>query len=47
MVVLHVGTNNVDNTAEEIADGIFQVINRIRAKHPDVYILLPVRIFKY
>lgn len=42
IVVLHVGTNNVDNKAEEIADGIQEIAQRIRSKLPDAYIVLPV-----
>ncbi|KAI8128327.1 putative platelet-activating factor acetylhydrolase IB subunit beta [Lucilia cuprina] len=41
IVVLHVGTNNVDNKPEEIADGIYEIIQRIRSKLPDAYIVLP------
>ncbi|XP_037936407.1 platelet-activating factor acetylhydrolase IB subunit beta homolog [Teleopsis dalmanni] len=41
IVVLHVGTNNVDNSAAEIADGILEIVNKIRTKLPDVYIVLP------
>lgn len=42
IVVLHVGTNNVENKSEEIADGIYEIIQRIRSKLPDAYIVLPV-----
>lgn len=41
IVVLHVGTNNVDNSPEEIAEGIYQIILKIREKLPDAYIVLP------
>lgn len=41
-IVLHVGTNNYDNTPEEIADGIIEIIQLIRERHPDVYVVLPV-----
>lgn len=44
IIVLHVGTNNVQNTAEEIADGITEIVKSIREKLPDVYIVLPVSI---
>lgn len=42
IVVLHVGTNNVSNTAEEVAEGISEIVNAIRQKLPDAYIVLPV-----
>lgn len=42
IIVLHVGTNNVKNTAEEIADGISEIVKSIREKLPEVYIVLPV-----
>lgn len=42
IVVLLVGTNNISNTAEEIAEGIFEIVQNIRDKLPDVYIVLPV-----
>jgi len=41
IVVLHVGTNNVDNNAEEIVDGIISIINSIRKRLKDTYIVLP------
>lgn len=41
-IVLHVGTNNYDNVPEEIAEGIVEIVYKIREKHPDVYIVLPV-----
>ncbi|XP_017773048.1 PREDICTED: platelet-activating factor acetylhydrolase IB subunit beta homolog [Nicrophorus vespilloides] len=40
-VVLHVGTNNHQNTPEEIVDGITEIINSIKEKLPDVYIVVP------
>lgn len=42
IIVLHVGTNNVKNSAEEIADGISEIVKCIREKLPEVYIVLPV-----
>ena len=42
IVVLHAGTNNVSNTAEEVAEGISEIVNAIRQKLPDAYIVLPV-----
>lgn len=44
VIVLHVGTNNYDNNPEEIKDGIIEIIHIIREKHPDVYIVIPVRL---
>ncbi|CAH1970667.1 unnamed protein product [Acanthoscelides obtectus] len=40
VIVLHVGTNNFQNTAEEIRDGILNLIDVVREKHPDVYIVV-------
>lgn len=42
VVVLHVGTNNHRNTAGEIFDGIVEVVNCIREKLPEAYIVIPV-----
>lgn len=47
VIVLHVGTNNITNSPEEIRDGILELLDVIREKHPDVYIVLPVSINKY
>nr|CAH7722513.1 unnamed protein product [Callosobruchus chinensis] len=41
VIVLHVGTNNFQNSAEEIRDGILNLIDVIREKHSDVYIVIP------
>lgn len=41
VVVLHVGTNNHKNTPEEIIEGIENLVNVIREKHPETYIVLP------
>ncbi|VEN42668.1 unnamed protein product [Callosobruchus maculatus] len=41
VIVLHVGTNNFQNSAEEIRDGILNLIDVIREKHSDVYIVVP------
>lgn len=41
VVVLHVGTNNINNTAEEISEGIYEIIKKIRQKLPETYIVLP------
>lgn len=37
-----VGTNNTSHTAEEVAEGIFEIVKVIREKLPDTYIVLPV-----
>lgn len=42
IVVLLVGTNNVKNTADEVAEGIFEIVKTIRDKLADAYIVLPV-----
>lgn len=42
IVVLHVGTNNVSNSAAEVADGVLANVTKIRQKLPGAYILLPV-----
>ncbi|CAH1183773.1 unnamed protein product [Phaedon cochleariae] len=41
VIVLHVGTNNHANTPEEIKDGIIELVEKIREKHPEVYIVIP------
>ncbi|XP_057664625.1 platelet-activating factor acetylhydrolase IB subunit beta homolog [Diorhabda carinulata] len=41
IIVLHVGTNNYSNTPEEIRDGIVELVEIIKEKHPDVYIVVP------
>ncbi|XP_066253948.1 platelet-activating factor acetylhydrolase IB subunit beta homolog [Euwallacea similis] len=41
VILLHVGTNNYKNTAEEIVEGILEIINAIRERHHDVYIVVP------
>lgn len=42
IVVLLVGTNNVQHTADEVAEGIFEIVKTIRDKLADSYIVLPV-----
>lgn len=42
VVVIMVGTNNLENSAEEIADGIAETISSVRNKLPETYIILPV-----
>lgn len=44
IIVLHAGTNNTQNTPDEIVDGIIEIIKAIRFKFPDVYIVFPVSI---
>ncbi|XP_055300747.1 platelet-activating factor acetylhydrolase IB subunit beta homolog [Sitodiplosis mosellana] len=41
VVVLLVGTNNTQHTAEEVAEGILEIVKNIREKLPDAYIVLP------
>ncbi|BES90203.1 Platelet-activating factor acetylhydrolase [Nesidiocoris tenuis] len=40
VVVIHVGTNNVDDTAEHVADAIVAIVNETRARLPEAYILV-------
>lgn len=42
VVVLHVGTNNYQETPDQIVEGIHELINVIRDKHPEAYIVCPV-----
>lgn len=42
IVVLLVGTNNIQHTADEVAEGIFEIVKTIRDKLADAYIVLPV-----
>lgn len=39
---MHVGTNNVEHTPEQVCEGILEIIRTIREKHPSAYIVLPV-----
>ncbi|KAI8428028.1 hypothetical protein MSG28_002322 [Choristoneura fumiferana] len=41
VIVVHVGTNNVENTPEQVCEGILEIIRSIREKHPSAYIVLP------
>lgn len=45
IVVLLVGTNNTQHTADEVAEGILEIVKNIREKLPDAYIVLPVTVF--
>lgn len=40
-VVVHVGTNNVSHSPEEISEGILSIVSTIRDKLPNAYIVLP------
>lgn len=42
VIVVHVGTNNVENTPEQVCEGILEIIRSVREKHPSAYIVLPV-----
>jgi hypothetical protein len=44
VVVLLAGTNNFNCTAEQIAEGIMELVRVIREKQPDAYIVLPVNL---
>lgn len=44
VIVVHVGTNNVEYTAEQVSEGILEIVRIIREKHPSAYIVLPVSI---
>jgi platelet-activating factor acetylhydrolase IB subunit beta/gamma len=41
VLVVLVGTNNFNCTAEQIAEGIMELVRVIREKQPDAYIVLP------
>lgn len=41
IVVLHVGTNNVSNSAAQVAEGLLTNVAKIREKLPGAYIILP------
>ncbi|XP_022227455.1 platelet-activating factor acetylhydrolase IB subunit beta homolog [Drosophila obscura] len=41
IVVLHVGTNNVKSSADQVAEGILANVERIRQKLNGAYIILP------
>lgn len=40
-VILHVGTNNHSETAEQICEGILHLVHVIRERLPDAYVVLP------
>ncbi|XP_033150169.1 platelet-activating factor acetylhydrolase IB subunit beta homolog isoform X2 [Drosophila busckii] len=45
VVVLHVGTNNVSNSAVEVAEGVLANVTKIRQNLPGAYILLPFTVY--
>lgn len=47
IVVVHIGTNNIEDAAEVVANGIEQVITNIRKRLPKAYIVFPVSIFHF
>jgi hypothetical protein len=47
VVVVLAGTNNFNCTAEQIAEGIMELVRVIREKQPDAYIVLPVNFLFY
>jgi hypothetical protein len=47
VVVVLAGTNNFNCTAEQIAEGIMELVRVIRDKQPDAYIVLPVNFLFY
>lgn len=40
VIVLHIGTNNYDSTAQDIAGGIEAIIQYISEKHPQAYLVV-------
>lgn len=42
IIVLHVGTNNVSNAPEEVAEGISEIVKSVREKLAEVYVVLTV-----
>lgn len=44
VIVVHVGTNNLEHTPEQVSEGILEIVRTIREKHPSAYIVLPVSI---
>lgn len=44
MIVLHVGTNNVYSSPDEISDGIIAIINALHEKIPEAHIIVWVSI---
>lgn len=39
------GTNNVEHSAEQVSEGILEIIRIIREKHTSAYIVLPVSLY--
>lgn len=42
VIVLHVGTNNIGDSAEEVAEGVLAIVATIRSKLAGVYVVIPV-----
>lgn len=42
VVVVHVGTNNISNSAEDTAEGIVEIVKTIRGRLPECYIVIVV-----
>ncbi|VVC33710.1 SGNH hydrolase-type esterase domain [Cinara cedri] len=38
--ILNVGSNNIDNTADDISEGILTIVNEIRSKLPECYVII-------
>jgi hypothetical protein len=47
VVVVLAGTNNFHCTAEQIAEGIMELVRVIHEKQPEAYIVLPVNFLFY
>lgn len=41
--ILNVGTNNFDNKPADISEGILAIVNEIKSKLPNCYIIIIVR----
>uniref|UniRef100_A0A1Q3F0T0 Putative attractin and platelet-activating factor acetylhydrolase n=1 Tax=Culex tarsalis TaxID=7177 RepID=A0A1Q3F0T0_CULTA len=41
VIVLHVGTNNIGDSAEEVAEGVLAIVATIRSKLAGVYVVIP------
>ncbi|XP_014260922.1 platelet-activating factor acetylhydrolase IB subunit beta homolog [Cimex lectularius] len=39
-VVIHVGTNNIDDTAQDVVDGIMEVAFSVRTRLPEAYLII-------
>ncbi len=45
VVVLHVGTYNIDDSASDICEAIIKIVEEIQSRLSNVYIIVLVRIF--